>query len=105
MSVSCSYADSERAVDSAVSPFLCGDLQLTEKIEPELRRSLTGLAIHAILREWQDSLRVESVITKSTHFVALREHPRNSPHRAAWVSFFNLRFRLTAQAEAFSLSL
>ena len=42
-----------------------------------------------MFNEWQDSLRVESVITKSTHFVALLEYPRNSPHRAAWVSFFN----------------
>jgi len=39
-----------------------------------------------MFNEWQDSLRVESVITKSTHFVALLEYPRNSPHRAAWVS-------------------
>jgi len=47
---------------------------------------LTQTEIPDIFTEWQDSLRVESVITKSTHFVALLEHPRNSPHRAAWVS-------------------
>jgi hypothetical protein len=41
---------------------------------------------------WQDSLRVESVTTKSTHFVALPEYPRNSPHRAAWVSSLNRLF-------------
>jgi hypothetical protein len=46
--------------------------------------TLNGFAV--TFNEWQDSLRVESVITKSTHFVALPEYPRNSPHRAAWVS-------------------
>jgi hypothetical protein len=45
-----------------------------------------------MFNEWQDSLRVESVITKSTHFVALLEYPRNSPHRAAWVSFLTSNF-------------
>src|SRR5260370_30328629 len=44
------------------------------------------------LEKWQDSLRVESVITKSTHFVALPEYPRNSPHRAAWVSSLSRLF-------------
>jgi hypothetical protein len=48
---------------------------------------LTTISFAFIFNEWQDSLRVESVITKSTHFVALLEYPRNSPHRAAWVSF------------------
>jgi hypothetical protein len=44
------------------------------------------------LSVWQDSLRVESVTTKSTHFVALPEYPRNSPHRAAWVSSLSRLF-------------
>ena len=48
---------------------------------------LTPIRFAVTFNEWQDSLRVESVITKSTHFVALPEYPRNSPHRAAWVSF------------------
>jgi hypothetical protein len=48
---------------------------------------LTPNAFRTTLRKWLDSLRVESVTTKSTHFVALTEYPRNSPHRAAWVSF------------------
>jgi hypothetical protein len=47
---------------------------------------LTPREFRTTLWEWQDSLRVESVTTKSTHFVALPEYPRNSPHRAAWVS-------------------
>jgi hypothetical protein len=58
----------------------CKDLQ---------RWVLTTIRFAVTFNEWQDSLRVESVITKSTHFVALLEYPRNSPHRAAWVSFFN----------------
>ena len=49
---------------------------------------MTPIRFAVTFKEWQDSLRVESVITKSTHFVALLEYPRNSPHRAAWVSFF-----------------
>ena len=53
---------------------------------------LTRFGNRIILEKWQDSLRVESVITKSTHFVALQEYPRNSPHRAAWVSLFNPLF-------------
>ena len=44
------------------------------------------------LNVWLDSLRVESVTTKSTHFVALPEYPRNSPHRAAWVSSLSPMF-------------
>ena len=47
---------------------------------------LTPIRFAVTFNKWQDSLRVESVITKSTHFVALPEYPRNSPHRAAWVS-------------------
>jgi len=50
------------------------------------RQPLTPNPIVSTLSEWQDSLRVESVIAKSTHFVAVPEYPRNSPHRAAWVS-------------------
>src|SRR5258706_16020807 len=50
---------------------------------------LTENSIPVTFKEWQDSLRVESVITKSTHFVALTEYPRISPHRAAWVSFLS----------------
>ena len=53
---------------------------------------LTPVGFAVTLNEWQDSLRVESVITKSTHFVALLEYPRNSPHRAAWVSFLSCLF-------------
>lgn len=51
------------------------------------------------LKKWQDSLRVESVITKSTHFVALTEYPRNSPHRAAWVSSLSLFLALSVKIE------
>ena len=53
---------------------------------------LTQTRFAVTLNKWQDSLRVESVITKSTHFVALLEYPRNSPHRAAWVSFLSCTF-------------
>jgi hypothetical protein len=53
---------------------------------------LTPIRFAVTFKEWQDSLRVESVITKSTHFVALPEYPRNSPHRAAWVSSLKAHF-------------
>src|SRR5258706_8860188 len=53
------------------------------------RCPLTPIRFAVTFNEWQDSLRVDSVITKSTHFVALPEYPRNSPHRAAWVSFLS----------------
>src|SRR5258708_20717587 len=56
------------------------------------RCPLTPIRFAVTFKEWQDSLRVESVITKSTHFVALLEYPRNSPHRAAWVSFLSCAF-------------
>ena len=58
----------------------------TFKATGVVRRLLTLGDFDVTLDKWQDSLRVESVITKSTHFVALPEYPRNSPHRAAWVS-------------------
>jgi hypothetical protein len=53
---------------------------------------LTQPAFATTLNTWHDSLRVESATTKSTHFVALPEYPRNSPHRAAWVSSLNPQF-------------
>jgi hypothetical protein len=56
---------------------------------------LTLSRFHTNLIKWLDSLRVESVTTKSTHFVALPEYPRNSPHRAAWVSLLNPLFLRT----------
>jgi hypothetical protein len=56
---------------------------------------LTLSRFHTNLIKWPDSLRVESVTTKSTHFVALPEYPRNSPHRAAWVSLLNPLFLRT----------
>jgi hypothetical protein len=49
---------------------------------------------------------LSQLLTKSTHFVALPEYPRNSPHRAAWVSFLNptkLPTALTLRSERFSL--
>ena len=56
---------------------------------------LTLSRFHTNLIKWPDSLRVESVTTKSTHFVALPEYPRNSPHRAAWVSSLSPLFSRT----------
>jgi hypothetical protein len=56
---------------------------------------LTPIQFRTTLSVWLDSLRVESVTTKSTHFVALPEYPRNSPHRAAWVSSLSHLFSRT----------
>jgi hypothetical protein len=62
---------------------ISAEVLLTERIH---KCPLTPIRFAVTFNKWQDSLRVESVITKSTHFVALTEYPRNSPHRAAWVS-------------------
>ena len=66
--------------------------------------SLTPPDFRFTFKEWQDSLRVESVITKSTHFVALPEYPRISPHRAAWVSSLSHPSPLTYLHKPFILS-
>src|SRR5665213_104269 len=67
-------------------------LPLNQIVPPQLNTPLTLLGLSLTLETWQDSLRVELVITKSTHFVALPEYPRNSPHRAAWVSLLTHDF-------------